>query len=135
MSDRGVRALLATVAIAGLAISLYLTWSYTVGVAPVCVGASEGCATVQSSPYSRILGTPVPVLGLVGYVGLLLSAVLRGAAWSMLGLFVALLGTLFSGYLTWLELFVIEAICQWCMVSAALMVVALGLTALRLRYV
>lgn len=129
----GLRVLLAAVSAAGLAISLYLTWSYTIGAAPACVGGGEGCATVQSSPYSSLMGVPVPVLGLVGYAGIAVSAALRGAVGATLGLFVALLGTLFSGYLTWLELFVIEAICQWCVASAALMVVALALAALRVR--
>lgn len=135
MGEGGVRALLAAVSVAGLAVSLYLTWTYAAGAAPACVGGSAGCETVQSSPYSRILGVPVPALGLGGYAALLVSAALRGLAGAAFGLFVALVGTLFSGYLTWLELFVIEAICQWCVASAVLMVAALALAALRLRYV
>lgn len=134
MGERGVRGLLAAISVAGLAVSLYLTWTYAAGSAPACVGDSAGCETVQSSPYSRILGVPVAALGLGGYAALLLSAALRGLAGAAFGLFVALVGTLFSGYLTYLELFVIEAICQWCVASAVLMVLALALAALRLRY-
>lgn len=135
MSERWARALLAAVSVAGLAVSLYLAWTYAVGAAPACVGGSAGCETVQASPYSRLMGVPVPALGLGGYAALLISAALRSAAGTALGLFVALVGTLFSGYLTYLELFVIEAICQWCVASAVLMVAALALAALRLRYV
>lgn len=135
MGERGVRALLAAVSVAGLAVSLYLTWTYAAGAAPACVGDSAACETVQSSPYSRIFGVPVAALGLGGYAALLVSAALRGAAGTVFGLFVALVGTLFSGYLTWLELFVIEAVCQWCVASAVLMVAALALAVLRLRYV
>jgi uncharacterized membrane protein len=135
VGERGLRALLAAVSVAGIAVSLYLTWTYAAGAAPACVGDSAGCETVQSSPYSRLMGVPVPALGLGGYAALLLSAALRSTTGTVLGLFVALVGTLFSGYLTYLELFVIEAICQWCVASAVLMVSALALTALRLRYV
>lgn len=135
MGERGVRALLTAVSVAGLAVSLYLTWTYAAGEAPACVGDSAGCETVQGSPYSRLMGVPVPALGLGGYAALLLSATLRGPAGAIFGLFAALVGTLFSGYLTYLELFVIEAICQWCVASAVLMVAALTLAALRLRYV
>jgi uncharacterized membrane protein len=95
------------------------------GVAPVCVGGSGGCQSVQASSYATIFGVPVAALGLVSYSGLLLAALLRGEAGVYLGLLVALVGTLFSAYLTYLEVFVIHAICEWCVASAALMVGAL----------
>ena len=122
---RGLRLVLGALAVAGLLISAYLTWVHYAGVAPVCVGGSGGCETVQTSSYATILGVPVAALGLVGYSGLLLSAFLRGEASLYLGLLVALVGTLFSAYLTYLEVFVIHAICEWCVASAALMVGAL----------
>lgn len=134
MGGNGLRALLTAVSVTGLAASLYLTWVYATGAAPVCAGGGHGCETVQSSPYSSIMGVPVTALGLLGYAGLLVSATLRGMSGALFGLFLALLGTLFSGYLTWLELFVIETICQWCVASATLMVSALGVTAFRLRH-
>ena len=119
------RVLLRTLAVVGLLISAYLTWVHYAGVAPVCVGGSGGCETVQSSSYATILGVPVAVVGLVGYSGLLLSASLRGEVGIYLGFLVALVGALFSAYLTYLELFVIHAICEWCVASAAVMVAAL----------
>lgn len=122
MSDRGLRLLLAALSIAGLMISAYLTWTHVQGVVPACVGDSSGCATVQASRYSAILGVLVAALGLAGYAGLLLSALLKGE-----------IGVFFSAYLTWLELFVIRAICQWCLASAALMAGSLLLVALRGR--
>ena len=91
----------------------------------MCVGGSGGCETVQSSSYATILGVPVAVVGLVGYSGLLVSASLRGEVGIYLGFLVALVGALFSAYLTYLELFVIHAICEWCVASAAVMVAAL----------
>lgn len=135
MREGRIRALLGAVSVVGIALSLYLTWTYAIGSSPACLGGSGGCETVQSSPYSRLLGIPVAALGLGGYAALLLSAALRGVVGILSGLFLALLGALYSGYLTWLEVFVIGALCQWCLASAALMVAAMILTTLRLRFV
>ena len=121
--------MIGALAVVGLLISGYLTWVHYAGVVPVCVGGSGSCETVQTSSYATIVGVPVAALGIVGYSGLLLSALLRGEAGVYLGLLVALVGTLFSAYLTYLELFVIHAICEWCVASAALMVDALICTA------
>jgi len=123
--ERGPRIVLGALAAVGLLISGYLTWVHYAGVAPECVGGSGGCETVQASSYATILGVPVAALGLVGYSGLLLSAFLRGGDGAYLGLLVALVGTLFSAYLTYLELFVIHAVCEWCVASATVMVAAL----------
>ena len=128
---RGLRLVLGALAVAGLLISAYLSWVHYAGVAPVCVGGSGGCETVQTSSYATILGVPVAALGLVGYSGLLLSALLRGGAGAYLGLLVALVGTFFSAYLTYLELFVIHAICEWCVASATVIVAALVCAAAR----
>jgi uncharacterized membrane protein len=133
VSDRVLRLLLAALSVAGLLISAYLTWNHLRGLAPACVGDSSGCETVQTSRYSAILGVPVAALGLAGYAGLLSSVLLKGEGGVLFGLFVALVGVLFSGYLTWLELFVIGAICQWCVTSAVLMVGSLLIAALRIK--
>jgi uncharacterized membrane protein len=122
--------LVGVLAAAGFLISAYLTWGHFARVAPVCVGGTGGCETVQSSRYATILGVPVAVLGLVGYSGLLFAAMLRTEGGVYLGFLIALVGTLFSFYLTYLEVFVIHALCQWCLVSAALMVAALICSAL-----
>jgi uncharacterized membrane protein len=122
---RGLRFVIGALAVLGLLISGYLSWVHYAGVAPVCIGGSGGCQSVQASSYATIFGVPVAALGLVSYSGLLLAALLRGEAGVYLGLLVALVGTLFSIYLTYLEVFVIHAICEWCVASAALMVGAL----------
>lgn len=133
MSERALRVLLALTAATGVLISAYLTWTHLRGVVPVCVAGGGGCETVQTSRYSEILGVPVAALGLAAYAGLLLSAALKGETAALLGLFVALVGTLFSAYLTYLELFVIGAICQWCVASATLIAVCFLLCVLRLK--
>src|ERR671921_245707 len=119
------RIVLGALAVVGLLISAYLSWVHYMGVVPVCVGGGGGCETVQTSSYAAIFGVPVAVVGLVGYSGLLFSASLRGEAGVYLGFLVALVGTLFSAYLTYLEVFVIHAICEWCVASATVMVAAL----------
>jgi uncharacterized membrane protein len=127
---RGLRFVLGALAVAGLLISAYLTWTHFMGVAPVCISGSGGCETVQSSRYAAIFGVPVAAIGVVAYAGLLFSAALRGEGGIYLGLLISLVGTLFSAYLTYLEVFVIHALCQWCLASAALMVAALLCAAL-----
>jgi uncharacterized membrane protein len=133
LNERSVRVLLAVLSVVGLLVSAYLTWVHLLGVAPVCLAGSGGCETVQASRYAEILGVPVAALGLGAYAGLLFSVLLRGEVGVLLGLFVALVGVLFSAYLTWLELFVIHAICQYCVLSAVLMVASLALALVRVR--
>ena len=129
----GLRAVLAVLAVAGSLISAYLTWAHLSGAAPVCVGGSGGCETVQTSRYSEIVGVPVAALGLVAYAAMLICAVVRDESAAILGVFLALVGTLFSAYLTYLELFVIRAICQWCVASAVVVAAYLVLGTIRLR--
>ncbi len=114
-------------ALAGLGISLYLTWVYTTDRVAICLG-SGGCETVQYSPYAWILGIPIPTLGAAAYLLVLALALLglrsrEPAEWVVLTLFgTSLVGLLFSAYLTYLEIFVIRAICLWCAVSAVIQV-------------
>lgn len=98
------------------------------------MGGAGGCEAVQTSRYSEILGIPVAAFGLFAYAGLLLSTIWKGENAVLLGLFIALVGTLFSAYLTYLEFFVIRALCQWCVANAVIVASALLLAALRLRY-
>jgi uncharacterized membrane protein len=134
VSERSTRVLLAVLAVVGLLMSAYLTWIHLRGVAPICLAGGGGCETVQASRYAEIMGIPVAVLGLAGYAGLLLSALLRGEVGALLGLFVALVSVLFSAYLTWLEIFVIDAICQWCVTSAVLITISLLLAVVRVGH-
>lgn len=108
----------------GLGVSLYLAYVEITHVEAVCGPVGE-CNLVQSSSYARIAGIPVAVLGVVNYlfIGVLWwgqrtlhGADLRLATATLLAVTVA--GTLFSIYLTLLELFVIEAVCAWCLTSS-----------------
>lgn len=131
-------------AIAGLGVSAYLMWGYTVEGAELACGGSSGCEEVKESAYASILGIPLPVLGLVSYTVLLVLVFLQAkfsvkevqwAAYTALAIFgISLVGVLYSAYLTYIELFVIYAICRWCVASAVIMVVFFILSILNLNY-
>jgi uncharacterized membrane protein len=81
-----------------------------------------------------VLGVPVAGLGFVGFLALLALALARGE-WARLGhATLALSAGLFSGYLMFVQLFVIDAICQWCVVTDVLTTAIAALALLRLRY-
>ena len=111
--------------IIGALISTYLTYVYYSGANAICTGAG-GCETVQSSQFAVVAGVSVALLGLALYVllaGLTLAPILVANEWISLSRFgLALAGVLYSTYLTYLELFVIHAICPWCVTSAVIMV-------------
>ena len=118
--------------LAAIADSVYLTWAHFQPQALVC-GLNGGCHTVQSSDYAMLGPVPVAVLGLVTYVGLMGLWLLRAirpahAAAVTVAMVGALTGAVaYFGYLTWVELTVLNAICQWC-VLASLLTIGLLLT-------
>jgi uncharacterized membrane protein len=107
-------------AAAGLAIAGYLTYVHYRGVPVLCL-ADGGCEQVQSSHYAELAGVPVALLGVLGYAGILLATALRGENARLAGAALTVAGLGFSGYLTYRELFTIDAICQWCVASALIM--------------
>jgi uncharacterized membrane protein len=115
----------ASLAVVGAAIAGYLTWVHYAELQPFCVGGGGACERVQSSPYAELAGAPVAVLGLAGYLAVLGSLALPDRSTTA---FLALVGAGFSAYLTYLELEVIHAVCQWCVASAVVMT-ALAVTA------
>jgi uncharacterized membrane protein len=120
VTDRHLRAAITGLAIAGLAIAAYLTWVHYAGVKPICSGISD-CERVQTSSYAKLAGLPVALIGLAGYAAILASLSVRGEAGRVATAFLAFVGLGFTGYLTWAELFRIQAICQWCVASAVVM--------------
>ncbi len=129
-TDRRLRIAIGVVAVIGIGIATYLTYVHYAGLKVLCL-SSGGCETVQSSKYAKVDGVPVAVLGLVGYIGILGSLALRGDTGRAAGFGLALIGFLFSLYLTYREGFSIHAWCQWCVSSAFLMTVLVILTAVR----
>ncbi len=125
---RGATSAVATI---GLGIAAYLTIVHYTGAAPACAVA-HGCEVVQSSAYAKLAGVPVALLGLIGYV-LILAGLIRDDETSRTATaLVALGGAGFSLWLTYVEVFRLEAICVWCVGSAVCMVLLAGLTVARL---
>jgi uncharacterized membrane protein len=119
------------VAAFGIGVATYIAIADAGGGAPTCLAGGGGCETVANSSYSHLAGINVAAFGIVGYAMLLIAALLRGDAARFAGFGLALAGFGFSVYLTYIELFKIEAICQWCVASAALMTVLLVVNAAR----
>lgn len=122
------RMTVALIALVGFFLALYLTL-YKIGIMGELACAVGSCERVQSSRYAVVLGVPVAAWGL-GFYGLVFSIALAGLqpayerARIIPRALVALSawGLLFSAWLTYLELFVIQGICMWCVISALLIV-------------
>jgi len=126
-----MRAAAIGVALAGLGIAGYLTAVHYSGGTPVCAVA-HGCATVQRSDYASLAGVPVAVLGMLGYVAILAALARDGEAWRTAAAFLSLAGLAFSGWLTYVEVGILNAICIWCVGSAVCMALLSVLTTVRL---
>jgi uncharacterized membrane protein len=124
------RQFIALIALIGVFVASYLTLYKTgaIGSLNCTVGS---CETVQMSKWSTLLGLPVAAWGILFYVVLLALAVVsslpryadsRAISLALLGW--TGWGVLFSSWLTYLELFVIHAICIYCVTSATLVAIA-----------
>jgi uncharacterized membrane protein len=115
----------------GLGVASYLTYVHYSGIKPACsLGGS--CELVQTSAYSHLAGVPVALMGLIGYVSILLLLLLPESEtrrFATVG--VAAIGFGFSAYLTYRELFSIHAICEWCASSAIIMTLLVSLAVWR----
>lgn len=116
----------ALLSLAGLFISAYL-YLYKIGKIGTLACGTGGCETVQLSQWSRFGGLEVSLIGLLGYALLLALTLVAlqhppsSRSWPMTVLLILSgLAVAFTGYLTYLELFVIHAICRWCVGSAAI---------------
>ena len=150
-----LRMIIGVLALLGLLVSLYLAlFELEISASLVCIGT--GCEGVNSSPWVHLFYVPIAVIGLAGYGAILVVDLLwmkrrrlvggttpRKPRWSqtvpwlynplagipvravLVGL--SWFGFLFSLFLTYLELFVIHAICTWCVVSAVLITATFGL--------
>jgi uncharacterized membrane protein len=130
--ERKLAIAIGAISIVGIAVATYLTYVHYAGIEPICAAGGGGCEKVQTSEYADLLGIPVAVLGLAGYIAILGSLALPGDLGRIAGAVLALSGFGFSMYLTYREIFTIEAICQWCVGSAVLMTALAILTVVRL---
>ena len=124
----------ALLSLVGAFVAFYLLAANMGWTPPVPCGAGD-CATVQSSKYAKVGPLPVSGIGLAGYVGLLALALaglqerlVRSRLIPVLLFGGALIGVLFSGYLTYLEAAVIKAWCRYCVASAIIITIVFAAT-------
>lgn len=133
MSDRRLRLVAIVLAVIGLGVAGYLTYIHYEGIKPVC-GLGGDCEKVQTSEWADLAGVPVALLGLIGYAAILVTLFIEREEALVAGALIALVGFGFSAYLTYRELFTIDAICPWCVASAVIMaLLAIVMTARLLR--
>jgi uncharacterized membrane protein len=121
--------IIGVLALVGLLVAIHLSINeLNLSSNLACLGGGSGCDTVNQSEYVDMFGIPIGVIGIIGYM-LILTITLGWMTKRLLGtipvglILIALsgFGFLFSLFLTYLELFEIEAICTWCVISAVLM--------------
>ena len=138
LSDTFLRRLTLVLVVIGLVVALYLVYIKFNPASTLCVGVGD-CEAVNNSVYSQVRGIPVAALGALAYA-FLLGALLVESRWSFLTEWgplivfgVALAGTLYSAYLTYIEVAVIHKICPYCVTSAVVMALIFAASAVRLR--
>jgi uncharacterized membrane protein len=133
------RQAIALFALAGLLVALYLSL-HRIGIIGTLQCGTGSCEKVQSSAWADFAGLPVPYIGVAGYLGLLVvslaglqPSLIASRAVTRVLAAMAVVGFAFTIYLTVIELFVIHAICRWCVSSAVIMTVITAISLLSLR--
>ncbi len=123
-------------AVAGLLVAAYLTYSGLSDSDALC-RPGGGCDRVRQSAYAEVLGVPVALIGVLGYLGILAVLLFEKSVQfftsqgPMIIFGLSLIGFLYSLYLTYLELFVLFAICPYCVASAVIMTLIFALATYR----
>ena len=124
MSSGALRKTMLVLTAVGLCLAAYLTYVHYSGVTPPCSIKGNPCSQVQKSQYSLLIGIPVALIGLLGYIAIFGSLMAPDGERTRLVTMTLILGGFgFSLYLTYRELFTLHKICEWCVSSAAIMTV------------
>lgn len=128
MSDRLLRVGVALLALAGAGIAAYLTYTGLADRSPVCL--TSGCEVVQNSRWSKLFGIPVALLGLLAYLSIFASAIVRHPLARSFAAAASLSALGFNLYLLYIQKYEIGRYCTWCVVneivSVLLAIVAVG---------
>ncbi len=122
----------------GLVVSSYLVYIKLFPASPFCMGVGD-CEAVNASVYSEIHGIPIAVFGALAYAAILACLLLESRIgflkeWGPLIEFgLAFIGTLYSAYLTYIELAVIHKICPYCVTSAIMITLICIIAGFRLE--
>jgi uncharacterized membrane protein len=126
---RKLRTTLIVLAAIGVGLAGYLTYVHYSGTEPPCSIKGNPCSQVQKSKYSELAGVPVALIGLLGYIAILGSLLVRETETSRFATSALTLGGFgFSAYLTYREVFTLEKICEWCVSSAILITIMMLLS-------
>lgn len=136
--DRKLRVASYGLAILGFLDALYLLIIKLTNNKGLCLEGIGDCWTVNLSKYSEIAGVPISILGMGAYLAVIVLLFLetKGSFWKnnspilIFGLMLA--GTLYSAYLTYIEIYVLKAICPFCVISALTTLGLLGVAIARL---
>jgi uncharacterized membrane protein len=112
MSERYLRIAVATLALIGAGIAGYLTYTHFQHTPPVCL--TSGCEVVQKSRWSELFGIPVALLGLLTYLSIVASTVIRHPLAKQAGAMIALVALGFNAYLFYIQAHEIGRFCTWC---------------------
>jgi len=116
VTDRALRIGLMLVSAAGIALAAYLTYVHYQPEALIC-STGGGCETVQQSKYAELVGIPIAALGLGAWTTALVLAIWDSELARVLMVALGLVALVFAAYLVVLQLFVIDAVCTWCMIN------------------
>ncbi|HTZ86989.1 MAG TPA: vitamin K epoxide reductase family protein [Solirubrobacteraceae bacterium] len=132
MSPRTLRITMIVLTVLGVVLASYLTYIHYAGIKPLCGTNGGGCEIVQTSEYSKLVGVPVALIGLLGYIAILGSLLVPESETSRLATVAfTVVGFGFSAYLTYRELFSIHHICEYCVSSAGLITIIMCLSVWR----
>ncbi len=134
--NRNILYVLGAFGVGGLIDALYL-YSKSITGSPLSCSLIKGCNIVAASSYSKVFGVPLSLFGVFFYIGVLglvaLSLYRPTPTLRKLLFMVTIVGVLFSAYFTYLQAFVIQAFCQYCLISATTSLILFGLTAWYVR--
>lgn len=126
-----------TLALIGLADSIYLTWIKLANATASCAGIGD-CESVNSSKYAEFAGIPIALFGAGAYLAIILFLLIedRNKFWKdtapLIVFGISLTGVLYSAYLTYVEVAILHAICPYCVLSAVVIIVLLVISVVRL---
>lgn len=142
-TDLTLKRMMLLFSLVGLADALYLTWIKLANQESACLPGLGNCEVVNTSRYSEILGIPIALFGAVSYALIFTLVILEDQrqpingltkyTWKIAVFGISLFGTIYSAFLTYVEIAVIRAICPFCVVSAFVMLVIFILSILRLQ--
>ncbi len=122
-TSRVLKIIMLVLTLAGLGIAAYVTYVHYAGIKPACT-LGESCTKVQTSKYAELAGVPVALIGLIGYVVILVTLLLPDSETTRFAAVALTLGGFgFSAYLTYREIYSIKAICEECATSAVMMTI------------